>query len=321
MALGDPRRDDADHAGVPVLGGEHVRGRRPVLGHLRLGGEQDAGLDVAALRVHRVELRGDGPRPVGVPGQQQLEAGVRPVQAAGGVDPRGEPEADRPGIDHTRVHARDFHQRSQPRLARAGQRPQPRAHEPAVLAVERHDVGHRGERDEIEVLVRHAGVLARGLEQRMGELVRDRGGAQVGARVAAGRGVHDRRGRQPPVGARGVVVGHHDVEPGRARGRHLLDCRDRAVDGHQQVRSALGEPGDGGGGEAVAVVDPARQIPVHLRAQRAQSSHEHRGGGDAVDIVVAVDRDPGAAAGVVEDHRGGVPKAAEGVERMRLGGG
>ena len=225
------------------------------------------------------------------------------------------------GVDQARVHARDLHQRSQARLARAGQRAQPGAHEPAVLAAERHDVGHRGERDEIEVLVRRPRVLARGLEQRLGELVRDRGGAQVGARVAADRRVHDRRGRQPPVGARGVVVGHHDLEPGRARGRHLLDRGDRAVDGHQQVRPALGEPGDGGGGEAVAVVDPARQVPVHLRAQRAQRAHEHRGGRDAVDVVVAVDRDPRAAAGVVEDHRGGVAQAAEGVERMRFGGG
>ena len=87
VALGDPRGDDADHARVPALAREHVgagspAGRGPVLGDLRLGGEEDLRLDVAALRVDRVELRGDraGPRQVG--GEQQLEAGVGAVQPA-----------------------------------------------------------------------------------------------------------------------------------------------------------------------------------------------------------------------------------------------
>jgi hypothetical protein len=51
VMLGDPRRDDPDHAGMPAVAGEHVRRRRARVGDLRLGLEQDAGLGVAALGV------------------------------------------------------------------------------------------------------------------------------------------------------------------------------------------------------------------------------------------------------------------------------
>ena len=133
--------------------------------------------------------------------------------------------------------------------------------------------------------------------------------------------MHDRRVRQRAVGARRVVVGHHDVEPRSAGGRHLLDRRDRAVDGHQQVGPAGGEPLDGRGREPVAVVDPARQIPVDVRAERPQRPHEHRRRRDPVDVVVAVHGDPRPPADVTEDPARGFPQAAERVERMDVLGG
>ena len=67
---------------------------------------------------------GDGLGALAVLGQQQLEPGVGAVQAPGGVQPRAEPEADRGLVEPARVHARDVHQRAQPDLARARQRPQ-----------------------------------------------------------------------------------------------------------------------------------------------------------------------------------------------------
>ena len=160
---------------------------------LRLGLEQDPRLDVAALDVDRVELGGDRAGPLDVGRQQQLQPRVGAVQPPGGVDPRREPEADRARVDAARVDARHVHQRLQPGLARRGQRAQPRAHEPPVLAHERHAVGDRGERDEVEVRVGGRRIHARGLEQRPREQVRDAGRAQLRARVAADARVHDRR--------------------------------------------------------------------------------------------------------------------------------
>ena len=158
-------------------------------------------------------------------GQQQLEPRVGAVQPAGRVDPRRQPEADRAGVDPARVHARDLHQRLQPRLARRRERAQPLAHQAAVLADQRHAVGDRRERDDVEVRVGLGGVDAGAVEQRAGEHVRDAGGAQLRARVAADARVHDRRVGQPAVGARRVVVGDDDVEAGGARGGDLRPPR------------------------------------------------------------------------------------------------
>ena len=112
------------------------------------------------------------------------------------------------------------------------------------------------------------------------------------------------------------MVRDDDVEPRGAGGGDLVDRGDRAVDRDEQLRPARGEPLDRAEREPVAVVDPAREIPVDVGADRAQRAHEHRGRAHPVDVVVAVDRDPRAAAGVVEDARRALAQAAERVERM-----
>ena len=286
---------------------------------LGLGLEADPRLDVAALRVVGVELERDGAGALLVLGQQQLQAGVGPVQAPRGVQSRAQPEADRAGVDRARVDLRDVHQRAQAGLARRGEPAQALAHQPPVLPDERHDVGDGGERDEVEVLLGQPRVLAGRLQQRPGELVRDRRGTQVRAWVVADPRVHDRRVGQVAVGPRAVVVGDDHVHPGRPGARDLLDGRDRAVDGHEQSGAALRQPVDGRGGEPVAVAGAVGQVPVDVGADRAQRPDQDRGRAHAVDVVVAVDRDPAAAAHVGEDLLGGVAQAAEGVQRVLVG--
>jgi hypothetical protein len=253
-------------------------------------------------------------------GQQQLEAGVGAVEAAGGVQARAEAEADRAGVDRARVDLGDVHQRPQARLPGRGELAEALADEAAVLAQQRDDVGDGGERHEVEVLVGHARVLAVGLQECLRELVRDGGGAEVRTWVLADPGVHDRGVRQIAVGAGAVVVGDDHVHPGRAGARDLLDRGDRAVDGDQQVGAALGQAVDGRGGEAVAVRAAAREVPVDVGADRAQRADEHGGGGHAVDVVVAVDGDPGVAPDVADDALGRLPETAERVQRVLVGG-
>ena len=178
------------------------------------------------------------PRALLILGQQQLEAGVGAVQPPGGVDPRRER-----GTRARRCPAR-WDPRARPPSARAAPawpcRPAraARAHEPAVLAAQRHHVGDRRERHEIEVAR-----LPWSAPKRLRELVGDAGRAQVRARIAAHRRMHDRAVRQRAVGARRVVVGDDDVEAQPpARSCHLLDGGDRAVDGDQQLASRAAEP-------------------------------------------------------------------------------
>ena len=303
MALGDPARDDADDARVPALAGEHVGGAVAELGDLRLGLEEDPLLGEAPLGVGGVELACDGVGALGVVGEHQLDARVGAVQPAGGVDPRGQPEADHPSVDARRVALGDAHQRAQARPSRHGERGQALAHQAPVLAGQRDTVGDGGERHQVKVDVGLVGVAARGAQQGAGELVDHRRGAQVAAGVAADRRMHDRHGGQRAVGAGLVVVGHHDVHAGGAGGGHLVHGGDRAVGGQEQARPALGQPLDGAHREAVAVLGPAGQEPVAVRAQRTQDPDQDRRRGHAVDVVVAVHRDPRPVADVAEDQR------------------
>ena len=125
-------------------------------------------------------------------------------------------------------------QRPQPGSRGAGDRAQALLHERAVLAHERHEVGDRRERDEVELRLQLSGVAPGRPVERLGELVRDAGRAQLG-RVATDRRVHDRaRGQRL---RRAVVVGHHHVHPQLARAGHLRTGGDPAVRRDQQSRA------------------------------------------------------------------------------------
>ena len=69
---------------------------------------------------------------------------------------------------------------------------------------------------------------------------------------------------------------------------HLGDGGDAAVDGEHERHAVRGEPVDRVGGEPVALLEPARQVPRRVDAELAQRQHGERGGRDAVDVVVAV---------------------------------
>ena len=57
----------------------------------------------------------------------------------------------------------------------------------------------------------------------------------------------------------------------------------------------LGEARDRRRGDAVALLEPARQVPADVGAELPQRQHRERRRADAVDVVVAVDADPLAA--------------------------
>ena len=227
-------------------------------------------------------------------GQQQLEPGVGAVQAPGGVDPRREAEADR--------------RRRRPRPGPRGRPPSARAaracgcrasaRSPArtsarFSSTQRHDVGDRGERDQVEVLVGERRILARAPRA-------------APARACARPPVAHSSGHGLPP-SRGCTIGASGSAPS-ARGvwwsvtttsspaARAAATSSTAVIAQSTVTSRsvprAASRSTVAGGEPVAVVDPARQVPVDVGAERAQRAHEHGGRGHAVDVVVAVDGDP-----------------------------
>ena len=141
------------------------------------------------------------------------------------------------------------------------------------------------------------------------ELERHARGAELRARVVAQAGVH--HGAVGKLGAGPVVVGDHHVHPGGARGGHLGDRGDPAVDGHEQVHPAGRQPLDRARREAVPVVEAARDLPGGLGAERAEGPDEDRRGADAVHVVVAVHRDSRAAPHVGQDQLAGGPEPGD----------
>ena len=284
-ALHEPRRHDSHHAGVPVLPRHHDRALVRLRRAGRLGGEQDAGLRLLAVAVQEVELARHLAGAGVVVREQQLESGVGALHAAGGVDARPEPEAERVLGQLRGRHATDLHQRAQAGPAGAPERHEPLAHDAPVLAAQRHQVADRGERREVDVLGRLGRVAAGGGEQRLAQLQHDARGAQLRAAVVAERRVDD--GAVGQLVAWAMVIGDHHVEPcGSGRG-HLLDGSDAAVDRDEQLHPAARQPLDRRPGEAVALVEAARQLPHGIGAERAKGPEQHRGGADAVHVVVA----------------------------------
>ena len=211
VALGDPRGDDADHARMPAVGGEHVGGGSAppaprasatcasASNRIRVSTSRRSAL-TASSSAATARARCD------VGGQQQLQPRVGAVQPPGGVDPRREPEADRAGVDAARVHARDLHQRLQPGLARRGERAQALAHERAgsrrrAARSRRPSRARRGPGRRR----RAAGSMPGGLQQRPREHVRDARRAQLRARVAAD--APGARSARPAAGRRRAARG------------------------------------------------------------------------------------------------------------------
>ncbi len=217
VTVDEARGDDADHALVPALarGHEHAVAALERAAALDLGGggAQDRVLDPLALAVALLDLLGQRLGLVARGREQQVERERGVAEAAGGVDARREAEAEIGRAHARRIDARARHQRAQARPIGLGEAPHPAAHERAVLVGERHDVGDRGERDEIGELVerrrqrgRVAAVTAR--PERLRELEHDARAAQVGERVAGARRARARRrsarraGRRPGGGGR-----------------------------------------------------------------------------------------------------------------------
>ena len=285
VTLGDPRGNDPDDPGVPAGAGEHQPGgiAEPIgqLGAGGLGGGQHVALYLAAFVVGAIQLGRDLRRACLVGGQHQLDPGVGAVQAAGGVDPRTEPEADVALVESLGDDPRRGHQRAQPRSPRLAGHPEAAAHQGAVLASQRDEVGDCCQSNEVEV-----GLGRRRSEQRRAELVGDPGGAQLGEGIAIEGRVQDRAVGQSVAGQ--MVIRDDHVDAGRPRRGDFVDRADPAVCGDQQPGAALGQPLHGRHRHSVAVLLAPGDQPVAVTAQLADGADRDRGRADAVDVVVPV---------------------------------
>ena len=289
-ALDEPRGDDPDHALVPVLVCNDVAA--PTLAalgpRLDLGNSlaDDPVLDRLPLAVQLLEAAGELGGLRVVLGEEELQRRLGMREPPGCVDPRRQTESDSAGVDGGRVDSGRAHQRTQPELLRPRQRFQPGPREVPVLVHERDDVGDRRDRDEIEVPPQ---LLRPRAEERLTELVDDPGSAELREWIVGRPRRDDRAVRQ--LVSRPVVVGDDDVEPQLFRAGHLGDRGDPAVHGDDEGAPVAGQSVERLAGDAVALLEPAREVPGDVCAELPQDEHGERRGADPVRVVVAVDTD------------------------------
>src|SRR5262249_22521046 len=88
-----------------------------------------------------------------------------------------------------------------------------------------------------------------------------------------------------------VMIDDDRVDPELIRARDLVGGGDAAVEGHEDLRAFAGELLHCVLVEPVAFDQAFRDVDVRLDAVKAKKRSEKRGRGDAVDVVVAVERD------------------------------
>ena len=168
--------------------------------------------------------------------QQQAESIVGVGHPAGGIEPRAEHETQVPGHDLLAGKPGGFDQGPDPDPAAVGQQLEAVPHQYPVFSLQRHDVGHGGQRHEIEQMERKIGRQPKRGHQGLDQLERDAGSAEiVGARACRRTAV----GLPPPVrrvapDAGQVVIGDDDTDAGLARGAAPCRCGDAAVAGDDE---------------------------------------------------------------------------------------
>ena len=149
----EPRGNQAHHAGMPALGGgddDRALVFDAERGHgfgFRL--RHRGNLDHLTLAVEAVELGGKARALGWIILQEQVDPERRPPDAAAGVDPRPEQKAEMPGLGRP-ADPRAVHQRGESGMIAPAQRHEALGDEGAVEALERHHIGDRAERHQIE---------------------------------------------------------------------------------------------------------------------------------------------------------------------------
>ena len=188
------------------------------------------------------------------------------------------------------------------------------------LAEDRDEVGDAADRREVGQ--REGGRRAAGLvgEEQLGELERDAAARQAAFRIAAVGALRiDDRDRDRELRRDAVMVGDEHVDP---------DACASAISGRlvvpqstvtMTVASGLARRGDGRTRQAVALVEPARDVRDRLDAEPPERDRQDREAGQPVRVEVAEDEDPLAGRSRPRDpcrERRRVRQEARVVERL-----
>ena len=289
-------RNDANNAKVPSGSADDERESFAALQEvIRLPDAllQNGAFDLAALRVQFVQLDREAPCFRRVFRRQQMKGQCGIVRASRRVEPRPKAKADQFGRGGLLLVARNLQQRAQSRPARVQDRIKAVAHEDAVLARERHHVGHRAQRHQVQLceqkLLRL--ILAEGafLQQRVCELEGHANAAQSRRFVDTidAVGIHQRH-RRRQFTRRQMMIRHDDVDVQFVRAADFRDGTDARINGDDQVAAFCGDLFHPRQVHAIAVIDAMGNDDLRIAAQQPQHANHQRRRRHAIHVVIAI---------------------------------
>ena len=306
-AIFDSRGHESNDALVPVLI-EQAQTERETFAfqQQRLdGGERlvlHAGFELATVPIELRESRCKEPRSIRIVGQQALDSDRHVVEPASRVETRPDLVGQVRCNDIANRSSGAFDERPDTRQTTPCTNPaQPLVHQNAIVAIERHEIGNRSERNEIEQVCNGGRSLAESARvdfpgQRSKQIERDTHASEglAGKGIALDIGIHDcRRGWQ--LRGRQVVVGDQRIDAQRVRRGHARMARDTVVDRQNHGGALLRRKPDDLGCKPVAVLEPIGDDETQIgESKSCKLSHDERSAGRAVGIEVA-DHDDAAA--------------------------
>ena len=291
---------------MPVVAGEDDGRVGSFAGEDGVGFLPDAGLYALTPAVKLAQLRGERVCGVSVLRHEQLCRRHCLAEAACGVEPRGYREADSCCGQLLRVHRRFAQHGRNARTGRRRKSGKAAADEITVFVNERHHVRHRADGDEIDVALKHGGAVALAGADKL-QRNADSGKLLVRVFVPVLLAVyHGGCGGQRAGGAL-VMVGYEHVHAERGGILGLRGGGDAAVHGDDERHALRVQRVERAVIDAVALAVAVGDVRDAFQALTAQIIGDDAGGGDAVHVIVAVDRDglPAAYRTVHTLDRGG----------------
>src|SRR4029453_6710783 len=115
-------------------------------------------------------------------------------------------------------------------------------------------------------------------EKGLSDLPDDTGSAELREGVVRRAGGDDRTVRERPAGP--VMIGHDDVEAELLCTRDLPGGRDSTVDRNYETSDVVDQARERVAGDAVSLLESAREVPGNLRPKLAKHEDRERGCAD-----------------------------------------
>ena len=275
---------------MPALGGENDGAVGSLRTKLLLRIAPDVVFNLLALPVQFSKLRRQSGGLCGILGEHQFFCLFGLTEAARSVQARRQGETDKSGIRLAGERTGFVHDGVEARARIGLQLLKPSLHQVAIFTGQRHHVGDGPHGDKVGIALQNGKLIsAAGADQL--ECNTDTGEMRICIGVVGTFGVDNGTGLRDGTVFALMVVGNHKIEAEALGKNRLFRGGYAAVNGDDEGAALFPEPLQGRGVQTVTFVTAVGDVPAAIHTAASQIVRKKAGGGDAIHVIVAVDRD------------------------------